>query len=167
MIEKSNYPVTPAVRLLREKKITFEPHLYAYEEHGGTARAAASLNVAEHAVIKTLVMQTELRKSLIVLMHGDCEVSTKGLARVIEVKSVVPCDAATAQKHTGYMIGGTSPFGTRTAMPVYAEQSIFRLPQIYINGGKRGFLVRINPTDLRLVLPLTEVQVATHDGADR
>jgi Cys-tRNA(Pro) deacylase len=159
-MEKTNYPVTPAVRLLREKKIAFEPHLYDYKERGGTARSAAELGVDEHAVIKTLVMETEKREPLIVLMHGDREVSTKELARAIGVKSVSPCDPATAQKRTGYMVGGTSPFATRSQMPVYAERTIFDLAKIFINGGRRGFLVSIDPNDLRAALPITEVTVA-------
>ncbi|MBA2647977.1 MAG: Cys-tRNA(Pro) deacylase [Pyrinomonadaceae bacterium] len=165
-MEKTNYPVTPAVRLLREKKINFAPHLYAYEEHGGTTRAAGELNVPEHAVIKTLVMETEQRKPLIVLMHGDREVSTKQFSRALGVKSVSPCDAATAQKHTGYTVGGISPFGTRVRLPVYVEGTILALPEIYINGGKRGFLVRINPQDLHHLLPITEVDVALVSADD-
>jgi Cys-tRNA(Pro) deacylase len=153
------YPVTPAVRALREKKVAFEPHLYEYEEHGGTRRSAAELGVDEHSVVKTLVMETEARKPLVVLMHGDREVSTKQLARRLGVKSVRPCDPATAQKHTGYMVGGTSPFGTRTRLPVYAESTIFGLPRIYINGGKRGFLVSIDPAALRELLGVEEVEV--------
>jgi Cys-tRNA(Pro) deacylase len=155
-----DYPVTPAVRLLREKKIEFEPHLYDYEERGGTSHSAESLGVREHAVVKTLVMETEARKPLVVLMHGDREVSTKNLARAIGTKSVQPCDPQTAQKHTGYMVGGTSPFGTKAKLPVYVERTIFELPKIYINGGKRGFLVAINPQDLRALLPVEEVEVA-------
>jgi Cys-tRNA(Pro) deacylase len=153
-----SYPVTPAVRLLRERKVEFEPHLYSYEERGGTRHSAEALGVDEHAVVKTLVMETETRKPLIILMHGDREVSTKQLARAIGARSVRPCDPATAQKHTGYMIGGTSPFGTRTVMPVYAERTIFELPKIYINGGKRGFLVSIDPQALRAVLNVEEVE---------
>jgi Cys-tRNA(Pro) deacylase len=155
-----DYPVTPAVRVLRERKIEFEPHLYAYEERGGTRHSADALGVDEHAVVKTLVMETEARKPLIVLMHGDREVSTKNLARAIGAKSVQPCDPAKAQKHTGYMVGGTSPFGTRTPLPVYAERTIFELPKIYINGGKRGFLVSLKPQELRALLPLEEVEAA-------
>jgi Cys-tRNA(Pro) deacylase len=159
-MEKTSYPVTSAVRALREKKISFEPHLYDYKERGGTAHSAAELGVPEHIVIKTLVMETEARDPLIVLMHGDYEVSTKELARAIGVKTVTPCDPSTAQKHTGYMVGGTSPFGTRKSMPVYAEKTIFDLPKIYINGGKRGFLVSITPNDLRIALPIKEVAAA-------
>ena len=159
-MEKTDYPVTPAVRLLRAKSIAFDPRLYAWEEHGGTARAAAELGVEEHAVVKTLVMQTDARKPFIVLMHGDREVSTKQLARSLKTKSVAPCDAANAQKLTGYLVGGISPFGTRTGMPVYVEASILTLPKIYINGGKRGFLVAINPHDLSKALAFQEVGVA-------
>jgi Cys-tRNA(Pro) deacylase len=155
-----DYPVTPAVRLLREKKIEFAPHLYTYEERGGTRHSAESLGVDEHAVVKTLVMETEARKPLVVLMHGDREVSTKNLARAIGAKSVQPCDPQTAQKHTGYPVGGTSPLGTRTRLPVYAERTIFELPKIYINGGKRGFLVEIEPNVLREILSAEEVEVA-------
>src|ERR687883_1314713 len=114
-----DYPVTPAVRLLREKRVGFAPHLYDYEERGGTRHSAEALGVDEHAVVKTLVMETDARKPLIVLMHGDREVSTKQLARALGVKSVQPCELATAQKHTGYLVGGTSPFGTRAKLPVY------------------------------------------------
>ena len=159
-MEKPDYPMTPAVRLLREKKVDFAPRLYAYEDHGGTTRAAAELNVSEHAVIKTLVMETEQRKPLMVLMHGDREVSTKQLARALGVKTISPCDAATAQRHTGYVVGGISPFGTRAKLPVYVERTILALPEIYINGGKRGFLIAINPHDLRSLLAVTEVDVA-------
>ena len=159
-MERSDYPITPAIRLLREKKISFEPCLYDYKEHGGTNRAAALLGVAEHRVVKTLVMETEERKPLLVLMHGDCEVSTKQLARSIGAKNVSPCDAATAQKHTGYMVGGTSPFGTRARLPVYVERTIFDLPEIYVNGGKRGFLVKLNSRDLRATLEVKDVAVA-------
>lgn len=155
-----DYPVTPAVRVLREKKVAFEPHLYEYEERGGTRRSADELGVEEHAVVKTLVMETEARKALVVLMHGDREVSTKQLARRLGVKSVQPCAPETAQKHTGYVVGGTSPFGTRARLPVYVERTIFELPKIYINGGKRGFLVSIEPRVLRDVLPVEEVEVA-------
>ena len=155
-----DYPVTPAVRLLREKGVAFEPHLYDYVEHGGTYHSAEALGVDEHAVVKTLVMETDAKKPLLVLMHGDREVSTKQLARTLGVKSVHPCDFAQAQKHTGYLVGGTSPFGTRTRLPVYAERTIFDLPVIYINGGKRGFLVSIDPKVLRDVLKVEEVEVA-------
>jgi Cys-tRNA(Pro) deacylase len=155
-----DYPVTPAVRLLREKEVEFVPHLYDYEERGGTHHSAEALGVDEHAVVKTLVLETDARKPLVVLMHGDREVSTKGLARTLNVKSVQPCQPATAQKHTGYLVGGTSPFGTRARLPVYVERTIFDLPKIYINGGKRGFLIEIEPRVLRELLRTTEVSVA-------
>jgi Cys-tRNA(Pro) deacylase len=159
-----DYPVTPAVRVLREKKVEFVPRLYDYEERGGTRHSSEALGVDEHAVVKTLVMETEARKPLVVLMHGDCEVSTKQLARSLGVKTVSPCDPQTAQKHTGYMVGGTSPFGTRARLPVYVERTIFELPKIYINGGKRGFLVELEPKDLRILSPLEEVEVAIQKG---
>ena len=155
-----DYPITPAVRLLREKKVEFEPHLYDYEEHGGTRHSAEELGVDEHSVVKTLVMEADAKKPFIVLMHGDREVSTKNLARHMGVKGVHPCDFARAQKHTGYLVGGTSPFGTRIHMHVYAERTIFELPKIYINGGKRGFLVSIDPKVLKDVLHAEEVEVA-------
>jgi Cys-tRNA(Pro) deacylase len=154
------YPVTPAVRFLREQKIAFDPHVYKYEEHGGTARSAAELGVPEHQVIKTLVMETESGKPLVVLMHGDLEVSTRELARATGTKSITPCDPAAVQKLTGYMVGGCSPFGMRKSMPVYVESTILELPLIYINGGKRGFLVSISPAGLRSTLHPIEVSVA-------
>jgi Cys-tRNA(Pro) deacylase len=154
------YPITPAVRLLREKKVEFEPHLYDYVERGGTSHSAEALGVDEHAVVKTLVMEAETKRPFIVLMHGDREVSTKQLARHIGVKAVHPCDFAEAQRHTGYLVGGTSPFGTRVHLHVYAERTIFDLPVIYINGGKRGFLVSIDPKVLTEVLHAEEVEVA-------
>jgi Cys-tRNA(Pro) deacylase len=155
----TDYPVTPAVRLLREKKIEFVPRLYDYEERGGTKHSAAALGVAEHEVVKTLVMEDEARRPFVVLMHGDREVSTRRLARHLGVKSVRPCDPAAAQRHTGYLVGGTSPFGTRTPLRTYAERSIFALPRVYINGGKRGFLVEIEPRVLKRVLNAEEVEV--------
>jgi Cys-tRNA(Pro) deacylase len=158
---KPDYPVTTAIRFLRDKGIQFQPHLYTYEDRGGTKLSSAALGVPEHQVIKTLVFETDARKPLIVLMHGDREVSAKQLARLISAKRVDPCDEPTALRHTGYAFGGTSPFGTRHPLPVYAERSMFELPSIFINGGKRGFLVEINPADLRKALPITEVDVAT------
>jgi len=154
------YPVTAAVRFLRERKILFEPFLYSYEAHGGTTHAASMLNLDEHAVVKTLVMETDEGTPLLVLMHGDREVSTKQLARVIGVKRVSPCNPDDASRHTGYLVGGTSPFGTRTPLPVYAESTIFTLPRIYLNGGKRGFLVAVGPEDIREALAVTAVSVA-------
>ena len=159
-MSKPEFPITPGVRLLREKSVRFVAHQYVYEEHGGTAASARALGVEEHAVVKTLVMQTENRVPLLVLMHGDREVSTKQLARLIGAKRVEPCDGATAERHTGYQFGGTSPFGTRHPLPLYVERTIFDLPRIYINGGKRGFLVEIDPKELRRNFPVTEVDVA-------
>jgi Cys-tRNA(Pro) deacylase len=154
-----DYPVTPAVRLLREKKVEFFPHLYEYVEKGGTGESARQLGVDEHAVVKTLVFETSENKPLIVLMHGDREVSAKNLARHLRVKSVEPATPDKASKVTGYQFGGTSPFGTRIKLPVYAERTIFDLDRIYINGGKRGFLVEIDPAVLKLI-DVTEVEVA-------
>lgn len=153
-------PVTTAIRALREAHVEFTPHFYAYVEHGGTSIASEALGVDEHSVIKTLVMQTETRATCIVLMHGDCEVSTKQLARVLGVKKVEPCDPATVTRLTGYQVGGVSPFGTRTRIPVYVEAGILELPGIFINGGKRGFLVEITPDILTSVLHASPVEVA-------
>jgi Cys-tRNA(Pro) deacylase len=155
------YPMTQAIRSLRKKDVAFEPHLYSYVERGGTAHSAQALHVPEHAVVKTLVMETDASEPLIVLMHGDREVSTKRLARALNVRSVQPCKPETAQKQTGYVVGGTSPFGTRHPLPVYVERTIFELQKIYINGGKRGFLVSLDPRVLRVLLPVEEVEVAT------
>jgi len=156
---KEKFPVTPAIRLLREKKAAFTEHLYAYEDKGGTAVSSRELGVDEHAVIKTLVMEDEAARPLIVLMHGDRQVSTKELARQIGGKTVSPCAPATADKHSGYQVGGTSPFATRKAMPVYLEETIAELPRIYINGGKRGFLIGLEPGELIRVLQPTLVRV--------
>jgi Cys-tRNA(Pro) deacylase len=144
-------PITAAVRFLRERKIDFTPHLYKYVEKGGTTESAKQLKVDEHAVIKTLVFETNEKKGLIVLMHGDKEVSTKNLARHLGVKSVEPVTPEKASKLTGYLVGGTSPFGTRTTLPVFVEKTIFNLERIFINGGKRGFLVEIEPSVLRSI----------------
>jgi len=154
------YPVTPCVRVLREHNVPFTPHLYRYEEHGGTRVAATALGVDEHLVVKTLVMEDERGSALLVLMHGDMEVSTRELARVLRTKTVSPCDPAVASRRTGYMVGGTSPFGTRSPLPVYAEASIFQLPRVFINGGARGFLVEITPAEIRRVLRPGEISVA-------
>jgi Cys-tRNA(Pro) deacylase len=159
-MEKSNTPITPAVRFLRQKNIPFKEHQYRYEDRGGTRVGAEELGFPEHVLIKTLVMQTDRKQVLLVLMHGDCEVSTKNLARFLGVKSVETCDERIAGKHTGYVFGGTSPFGTRQPLPVYVEKSIFDLPFILINGGKRGFLVEIDPKRLRDALSASEVEVA-------
>jgi len=159
-MEKVEYPVTAAVRFLRQHDIAYEPHLYRYEDHGGTARSATELGVPEDTVIKTLVMETDRHEPLIVLMHGDREVSTKMLARDLGAKSIAPCDTAVVQRHTGYMVGGCSPFGTRKHLPIYVESTIFDLPKIYINGGKRGFLVSLDPRVLRTAFQVREVNVA-------
>lgn len=155
-----SYPITQAIRFLREKKIDFSPRLYDYVEKGGTRESAKQLGVDEHSVVKTLVFETNEKKPLIVLMHGDREVSTKNLARILNVKSVEPASPEKAAKWTGYLVGGTSPFGTKTKIPVYAEATIFDLDRIYINGGKRGFLVEIDPAVLKPSLMAEEVSVA-------
>ena len=139
---------------LKAHKVAYTEHEYEYVEHGGTEVSACSLGVDEHAVVKTLVMQDEDAKPLIVLMHGDKKVSTKNLARQAGRKRIEPCKPEVAQRHSGYQIGGTSPFGTKKAMPVYAERSILGLPKIYINGGRRGFLVGIDPKELEKLKPL-------------
>lgn len=160
---KDKTPVTPAIRVLREQGVAFTDHLYEYEEHGGTAVSARELGVDEHAVVKTLVMEDDGRNPLVVLMHGDLKVSTKELARRIGVKTIQPCAPETANRHSGYMVGGTSPFGTRKPMPVYMEQTIVDLPRIYINGGKRGYLVGIDPKEAVRILRPTLVQVGIPD----
>ncbi|MGL4233968.1 MAG: Cys-tRNA(Pro) deacylase [Casimicrobium sp.] len=161
MSNSPDFPITPAVRVLREKKVSFTPHLYDYVERGGTAYSAASLGVDEHIVIKTIVLEDEKKRPLICLQHGDRDVSTKNLARAIGVKTISPCEPDVANRHTGYMVGGTSPFGTRKQIPIYLERSIAALPLIYINGGKRGFLVSISPSELIRVLAPTLVDAAT------
>ena len=157
---KVKSPVTAAIRVLRQAGVSFQEHLYSYEEKGGTAVSARELGVDEHCVVKTLVMEDESKAPLVILMHGDKQVSTKELARVIGVKSVAPCTPETAHRHSGYLVGGTSPFGTRKQMPVYVEESIQSLPLIYINGGGRGFLVSIEPGELVRVLKAVPVKVA-------
>ncbi|MBU5636926.1 Cys-tRNA(Pro) deacylase [Geomonas sp. Red69] len=156
---KVKSPVTAAVRVLRQAGVAFGEHPYQYEEKGGTAVSARELGVDEHSVIKTLVMEDETKAPLVVLMHGDLQVSTKELARAIGVKSVAPCTPDTANRHSGYMVGGTSPFGTRKPMPVYIEESILDLPLVYINGGSRGFLVSLPPSELQRVLKPVPVKV--------
>ena len=155
-----HYPVTPAVRSLRAGKIDFIPHLYRYEEHGGTRQAASILNVPEHEVIKTLVMEVDSRRQLLVLMHGDREVSTKQLARELGVKRVSPCDQMSAEKYTGYKVGGISPFGTKKTLMVCVESSIMMLDKIFINGGKQGFMVEIDSRDLEKAFQIKKVNVA-------
>jgi len=154
-----NMPVTPAIRALRASGVPFEEHIYAYEEHGGTRVSARELGVTEHAVIKTLIFEDDSARPLVVLMHGDLQVSTKELARVLGRKRIAPCTPDAAHKHTGYLVGGTSPFGTLKKLPIYAEETIFALDRLYINGGKRGFLVALAPADLHHVLAPVLVHV--------
>ena len=156
----SKIPSTNATRLLKQQGAAFTEHLYRYEEKGGTAVSARELGVPEHAVIKTLVFEDDRKQPLIILMHGDREVSTKELARQIGARSVAPCRPDVADKHSGYQVGGTSPFGTRKAMPVYVEATIFELERIWINGGSTGFLISLEPAVLKDVLQSTAVQVA-------
>jgi Cys-tRNA(Pro) deacylase len=157
----TGYPVTMAVRVLRQHQVEFTPHLYAWEPHGGTRASSEHLGVDEHAVIKTLIFEDESKKPLCILMHGDREVSAKNLARHIGTRSVAPCAPEIADRHSGYQVGGTSPFGLKRAMPVYCESTISDLPRIYINGGARGFLVGIAPAELLRVLKPVLVKVAT------
>jgi Cys-tRNA(Pro) deacylase len=163
MAKKEHISETPATQFLRKHQVAFSEHPYAYEEKGGTSVSARELGVDEHAVVKTLVMQDEAARPMIVLMHGDCKVSTKNLARAIPCKSVEPCKPEVAQRHSGYQVGGTSPFGTRKALPVYVEESILALPQIYINGGRRGYLVGIDPALLPALLGAKAVNCALED----
>ncbi len=156
----SKAPSTPATRLLREKGVPYTEHLYRYEERGGTRVSARELGVDEHAVVKTLVMEDERREPLVVLMHGDREVSTKALARQLGRRSIEICRPEVANRHSGYQVGGTSPMGTRRAMPVFVERTILDLPRIYVNGGSRGFLVGVAPRELASVLSATPVDVA-------
>ena len=153
-------PVTPAVRVLRAAAVPFEGHTYEYVLHGGTHASSLALGVDEHAVVKTLVMEDEREEPLIVLMHGDRKVSTRALARAAGRRTIRPCAPAVAERHTGYQVGGTSPFGTRRAMPVFVQRTILELPRIWINGGKRGFLVSLVPSALTAVLGAEGVDVA-------
>ena len=159
MTSKEKAPVTAAVRELRDRDVEFTDHLYEYVEKGGTAVSARELGVPEHAVVKTLVMEDDDRMPLVVLMHGDLKVSTKALARIAGVKTITPCNPDTANRHSGYVVGGTSPFGTRKKMPVYMEETILALPKIYINGGKRGYLVGIAPEEVVRILEPKMVKV--------
>lgn len=156
---KVKSPATNAVRELRAHNVEFTDHLYEYEEKGGTAVSARELGVPEHEVVKTLVMEDEDKKPLVVLMHGDLKVSTRELARIIGVKTVSPCSPETANRHSGYIVGGTSPFGTRKKMPTYMEQTILELPKVYLNGGRRGYLVGIAPREVIRVLAPMVVKV--------
>ena len=160
MAKKEHVSETPATSFLRKHGVSFSEHPYAYEEHGGTKVSARELNVDEHVVIKTLIMEDEAAKPLIVLMHGDCKVSTKELARQIGRKKVESCKPEVANRHSGFLVGGTSPFGTKKQMPIYIEKTILDLPLIYINGGRRGFLVGVHPHDLMRALSPTVVEVA-------
>lgn len=157
MSDKS--PMTLAVRELLKHGVDFTHHPYPYEEKGGTAASSRALGVSEHAIVKTLIMETEAKAPLIVLMHGDRQVSTKNLARAIGAKTITPCKPEVADRHSGYQVGGTSPFGVRKAMPVYLEKSILALDRIYINGGKRGYLVGMPPAELVRVLAPVLVEV--------
>jgi len=163
---KTRIPVTPALLLMKEKGVTFTLRPYPYEEHGGTKVAARALGVDEHRTIKTLVMEDDRRVPFIILMHGDREVSTKTLARTLGVKSVQPCSPQTAERHTGYRVGGTSPFGTRKPLPIYMEGTIASLPEIFINAGARGLLAEMAPADLiRLLHPrMVSVAIGTSSG---
>jgi Cys-tRNA(Pro) deacylase len=163
MAKKEHISETPATQFLRKHGIAFSEHPYEYEEHGGTAVSARELGVDEHRVVKTLVMQDEAAKPLIVLMHGDRKVSTKNLARQIGCKSVEPCKPEVANRHSGFLVGGTSPFGTKKTMQVYVEQSILDLDKIYINGGRRGYLVGLDPQVLSNLLPAKAVNCALEE----
>lgn len=156
---KDKIPTTPAIRMLKEYGIDYIPRPYKYEERGGTRVASRELGIDEHMAIKTIVMEDDGKNPFIILMHGDKEISTKNMARILRSKAVNPCNPQTAQKYTGYLVGGTSPFGTKTKLPVYAEESIFSLPKIYINAGKKGLLVEISPVDLVKILNPTLVSV--------
>lgn len=164
-MSKDKLPVTNAVRVLREHGVAYTDHPYAYEERGGTAVSARELGVPEHEVVKTLIMEDDRRRPMIVLMHGDREVSTKNLARHLGVKSVAPCAPAVADRHSGYQVGGTSPFGTKRPMPVYMQATIADLPRVYINGGRRGYLVGLAPADAIRVLKPVLVDIATAPSA--
>jgi len=157
---KEKIPTTPAIRMLKQQKVPYTLRTYQYEDRGGTTVSARELKVDEHQVIKTLVMEDEKKAPLIILMHGDREVSTKNLARTLGAKTIKPCDPKVAQKHTGYMVGGTSPFGTRKLLRVYMESTIQSLPKIYINAGKRGLLAEMSPEALMKVLNPVPVEVA-------
>lgn len=163
MAKKEHVSETPATQFLRRLGIVFTEHPYNYEEHGGTNVSSRELGVDEHSVVKTLVMQDDAAKPLIILMHGDRKVSTKNLARQIGCKSVEPCKPDVASRHSGYLVGGTSPFGTRKAMPVYVEQSILQLVKIYINGGRRGYLIGIDPNVITASLAAKPVNCALEE----
>lgn len=163
MSKSKHVSETPATQFLRRYGVAFGEHVYEYVEHGGTSESARQLGVDEHAVVKTLVMEDEHAKPLIILMHGDRTVSTKNLARQIGAKRVEPCKPEVANRHSGYLVGGTSPFGTKKAMPVYVESTILDLPSIYLNGGRRGYLVSLAPAVLATLLQARPVQCASVD----
>jgi Cys-tRNA(Pro) deacylase len=163
-VKRENVPETPATRFLKGKGAVFSSHTYAYADRGGTRAASRALGVDEHAVIKTLVMEGEDKAPLIVLMHGDRRVSTRELARAAGRKKIAQCTPETAERHTGFCVGGISPFGTKRKMPIYAEKGILDLPRIYINGGRRGFLVAMDPRELFRVLAPTLVEAASEGG---
>lgn len=160
MSKNDKAPETPATKFLRANRVTFTNHLYEYEEHGGTKVSSRELGVDEHAVVKTLIFEDENAHPLIVLMHGDCKVSAKELARQVGCKKVEPCKPEVANRHSGFLVGGTSPFGTRKKMPVYVEKTVLDLPLIYINGGRRGYLVGIDPKEIVRVLQAKPVEAA-------
>ena len=160
-----DYPVTAAIRVLRDHKVTFEPVQFTYLEKGGTAHSSSVLGVDEHTIVKTLIMEDSNKAPLCVLMHGDFDVSTKNLARQLGIKAIQPCKPEVADKHSGYQVGGTSPFGLRHAMPIYVEETIMVLNRIYINGGKRGFLVSIEPKVLLEVLNAKLVKASAPKSA--
>lgn len=164
MVKRAHVSETPATAFLKQHGVAYTEHPYAYQEHGGTEVPARELGVTEHAVVKTLVMEDQDGRPLLVLMHGDRKVSTKNLARQAGLKSVAPCKPEAANRHSGYLIGGTSPFGTRKAMPLYAQRTVFDLPKMYINGGRRGFLVGIAPSELERVLKVTRIEAALAEG---
>ncbi len=157
---KEKFPTTAAIRFLKENGVEFIERPYKYEERGGTRVSSEALGVDEHLMIKTLVMEDDQKRPLLILMHGDKEVSTKELARIVGVKSINPCNPQIALKHTGYMVGGTSPFGTKKPLPIYIEETILRLPKIFINAGRRGLLAEMSPSDLARVLNPIPVRVA-------
>ena len=165
-MSKEKLPVTNAIRVLREHGVAWTDHPYGYEERGGTEVSARELGVPEHQVVKTLIMEDDRKQPMIVLMHGDREVSTKNLARHLGVKTISPCDPVTADRHSGYQVGGTSPFGTRRAMPVYMQATIVPLPRVYINGGRRGYLLGLAPADVVRVLKPALVDIATAPAQD-
>jgi len=163
MGKKEHVSETPATALLKKHGVAYTGHVYAYEEHGGTAVSARELGVPEHEVIKTLVMEDEAKRPFLVLMHGDRKVSTKNLARQIGVKKAEPCTPEHANRHSGYLVGGTSPFGTKKKLPVYVEKSVLDLEKIYINGGRRGYLVGLAPRELVRLLGARSVEVALEE----